>query len=319
MKKKLLDQLSDEIRIRHYSIRTEQAYTQWVKRFILFNNKQHPAQLGAAQINAYLSHLAIAENVAASTQNQALNAIIFFYKEVLKITPPDFSSFIRAKRPQKLPIVLSKEEIHKIFGQLCGVYHLIASLLYGCGLRLMESLRLRVKDIDFNYKQITIRDGKGGKDRVTILPTACSNTLQLHLKKVRILHLQDLAEGNGAAYLPNALQVKYPSAAKSWGWQYVFPAPQLSVDPRTGIIRRHHITESMVQKKIKEAVNKTTITKQATPHTFRHSFATHLLNDGYDIRTVQELLGHSDVRTTMIYTHVLNRGGHAVLSPLDRK
>lgn len=317
MKKKLLQQLRDEIRTRHYSYRTEQAYTQWVKRYIFFYNKKHPQEMGAEEIRKYLNYLAVGRNVAASTQNQALNAIIFLYKEVLKLPVADFSTFIRAKRPPKLPVVLSKEEVVSILSNLKGVYYLLASLLYGSGLRLLETLRLRVKDIDFKYKQLTIRSGKGNKDRVTIFPEKISEKLQLHLKKNKIQHQQDLTEGAGIVSLPYALARKYPSAAKSWHWQYVFPAPNLSTDPVSGKLKRHHLTESMVQKKIKEAVKKSSITKHATPHTLRHSFATHLLNDGYDIRTVQELLGHKDVSTTMIYTHVLNRGGLAVKSPLD--
>lgn len=317
MKKKLLDQLCDEIRVRHYSIRTEQAYTQWVKRFILFHNKRHPAEMGAPEISMFLSHLAVVGNVAASTQNQALNAIVFFYKQVIKKELKDFDTLIRAKNHKKLPVVLNKDEINSLFPHLNGVYRLIAGLLYGSGLRLLEALRLRVKDIDFKYKQVTVRHGKGAKDRVTMLPASYSAQLQLHLKKVKIIHLQDIGEGNGEVYLPNALDRKYPTAPKSWGWQYVFPAPVLSVDPRSGKNRRHHLSESMVQKRIKEAVIKSGITKQASPHTLRHSFATHLLENGYDIRTVQELLGHSDVKTTMIYTHVLNTPGIAVKSPLD--
>jgi len=317
MKKKLLIQLRDEIRTRHYSIRTEEAYTQWVKRFILFHNKRHPAEMGADEISSFLTHLAVYERVAASTQNQALNAIIFLYKEVLKLELNNLSNLIRAKRPEKLPVVLNKDEIEKILPNLDGVYHLIAGLLYGSGLRLLECLRMRVQDIDYKYKEITIRDGKGGKDRITILPASYTETLKLHLKKVKIIHQQDLKEGNGEVFLPNALERKYPYAPKSWGWQYVFPASKLSNDPRSNKIRRHHLTESMVQKKLKFAVRKAGVMKPATPHTLRHSFATHLLKNGYDIRTVQELLGHKDVKTTMIYTHVLNRGGFAVKSPVD--
>lgn len=317
MKKKLLNQLRDEIRLRHYSIRTEQAYTQWVKRFILFHNERHPAEMGAPEINAFLSHLAVVGNVAASTQNQALNAVVFFYKEILKKQLDDFDTLIRAKKPQKLPVVLNKDEIESLFLQLNSVYRLIARLLYGSGLRLIEALRLRVKDIDFKYKQITVRHGKGAKDRVTMLPSSYSAQLYLHLKKVKIIHQQDCEEGNGEVYLPNELDKKYPTAPKSWAWQYVFPAPNLSTDPRSGKKRRHHLSESMVQKRIKQAVKEASITKQTSPHTLRHSFATHLLENGYDIRTVQQLLGHSNVKTTMIYTHVLNRPGLAVKSPVD--
>ena len=317
MPKKLLDQVRDEIRYRHYSIRTEEAYTQWIKRFILYHNKKHPAQMGAKEIKEYLTYLAVKQKVASSTQNQALNALVFLYKEVLKLEIADFSEFKKAKRPAKIPLVLNEIEIDKLFQNLDGVYYLIAKLLYGSGLRLLEALRLRVKDIDFTYKEITVRDGKGAKDRVTLLPVSAIESLKLHLKKVKIIHQQDLIAGNGEVYLPDALDRKYPNASKSWAWQYIFPAPHFSVDPRSGKRRRHHITDSMVQKVIKTAVHKSGISKPATPHTLRHSFATHLLRKGYDIRTVQELLGHKDVKTTMIYTHVLNRGGLAVKSPAD--
>jgi integron integrase len=317
MAKKLLDLVRDEIRYRHYSIRTEQAYVQWIKRFIIFHNKKHPAQMGAKEIKEYLTYLAVKQSVSSSTQNQALNAIIFLYKDVLKQNVEDFSDFKRAKLPQKVPLVLNQLEIEKLFQNLDGVYFLIAKLLYGSGLRLLEALRLRIKDIDFTYKEITVRDGKGAKDRVTLLPVSAIEPLKLHLKKVRIIHRLDLTAGLGEVYLPDALERKYPKASKSWAWQYVFPAPRISVDPRSGKKRRHHLSESMVQKEIKNAVRKSEINKPATPHTLRHSFATHLLKSGYDIRTVQELLGHKDVKTTMIYTHVLNRGGLSVISPAD--
>ncbi len=317
MEKKLLGRVRDEIRYRHYSIRTEGAYLQWIKRFILFHNKKHPSEMGAAEIKEYLTFLAVKGKVASSTQNQALNAIIFLYKNVLNMDIADFSDFKRAKKPVKLPVVLNPDEINKLFMHLEGVYFLIAKLLYGSGLRLLEALRLRIKDVDFTYKEITVRDGKGAKDRVTILPDSIITALKLHLKKVKIIHQQDLQDGYGEVYLPGALEKKYPNAPKSWAWQYVFPAPQLSADPRSGKMRRHHITDSMVQKVIKNAVKLSGINKPATPHTLRHSFATHLLKNGYDIRTVQELLGHKDVKTTMIYTHVLNRGGLAVKSPAD--
>jgi integron integrase len=319
MAKKLLDLVRDEIRYRHYSIRTEQAYVQWIKRFIIFHNKKHPAQMGAKEIKEYLTYLAVKQSVSSSTQNQALNAIIFLYKDVLKQNVEDFSDFKRAKLPQKVPLVLNQLEIEKLFQNLDGVYFLIAKLLYGSGLRLLEALRLRIKDIDFTYKEITVRDGKGAKDRVTLLPVSAIEPLKLHLKKVRIIHRLDLTAGLGEVYLPDALERKYPKASKSWAWQYVFPAPRISVDPRSGKKRRHHLSESMVQKEIKNAVRKSEINKPATPHTLRHSFATHLLKSGYDIRTVQELLGHKDVKTTMIYTHVLNRGGLSVISPADIK
>ena len=317
MSKNLLDQVPDEIRYRHYSIRTEEAYTQWIKRFILFHKKKHPLEMGAAEIKEYLTYLAVNQNVASSTQNQALNAIVFLYKEILKQEIKDFSDFKRAKRPSKTPMVLNETEIDKLFQNLDGVYYLIAKLLYGSGLRLLEALHLRVKDIDFTYKEVTVRDGKGAKDRVTLLPVSSIALLKLHLKKVRIIHQQDLIAGKGEVYLPNALDRKYPKAPKNWTWQYVFPAAHLSTDPRSGKVRRHHITDSMVQKVIRNAVKKSGISKPATPHTLRHSFATHLLRNGYDIRTVQKLLGHKDVKTTMIYTHVLNKGGFAVKSPAD--
>ncbi len=317
MSKKLLDRVRDEIRYRHYSIRTEEAYTQWIRRFILFHNKKHPVEMGAGEIKAYLTHLAVEGHVAASTQNQALNAIVFLYKQVLKQDIADFSDFKRAKRPAKRPLVLNEDEIDQLFKHIAGVYFIIAKLLYGSGLRLLESLRLRVKDIDFKYKEITVRDGKGEKDRVTVLPASVIAPLKLHLKKVRIIHQQDLLAGYGEVYLPFALARKYPNAAKSWAWQYVFPAAHLSKDPRTGKKRRHHITGSMVQKVINTAVKESGLSKPATPHTLRHSFATHLLRNGYDIRTVQELLGHKNLKTTTIYTHALNRGGLGVKSPAD--
>jgi len=317
MKKKLLEQVRDEIRTRHYSIRTEQAYVQWIKRFILFHDTRHPSEMGAREISAYLTHLAVEQKLAASSQNQCLNALVFLYKNVLQIELPDFSGFTRAKMPKRMPVVLHKDEISLLMAQLSGQQKIIAGLLYGSGLRLMEALRLRVKDLDFKYREILVRDGKGQKDRVTMLPVSSAVPLQQHLQHVKNIYNQDLSEGFGEVWLPSALEKKFPSAAKNWGWQYVFPAPSRSKDPRSSKIRRHHLNESSVQKAVKEAVRQAGISKQASPHALRHSFATHLLENGYDIRTVQELLGHKDIRTTMIYTHVLNRGRFPVKSPAD--
>jgi integron integrase len=314
--KKLLDQVRDAIRLKHYSIRTEQAYVNWIKRYIHFHNVRHPAEMGAPQVQAFLTHLAAEENVAASTQNQALSALLFLYQEVLHqdLGPIDA---MRAKKPKRLPSVLTKEEMHRVLDHLSGTHLLMAKLLYGSGLRLMECLRLRVKDLDFAQHQIFVRDGKGEKDRVTMLPESLVSPLQDHLRIVKRTHDEDLAKGYGAVYLPYALERKYPNAEREWIWQYVFPANRLSVDPRSKIVRRHHIHESSLQKAVRAAAQATGIPKRISPHIFRHSFATHLLEAHYDIRTVQELLGHKDVKTTMIYTHVLNRGGLAVRSPLD--
>ncbi len=304
-------------RLKHLSLSTEDSYVQTIRRFILFHNKRHPREMGVPEIRAYLSHLAIDRQVAASTQNVALSALLFLYRDVLHIDLPYIDDIERAQRPARLPTVFTRAEVRAIFSHLSGEYHLIASLLYGTGLRLMECLRLRGKDIDFAYHQITVRDGKGEKDRVTMLPRVLVEPLKRQLEKARLLHQQDLAEGHGAVYLPYALERKYPNAAKDWAWQYVFPAATRSADPRSGDIRRHHILEDSVQRAVKKAIQEAGIAKHASCHTLRHSFATHLLEDGYDIRTVQELLGHKDVRSTMIYTHVLNRGGRAVKSPLD--
>jgi len=322
--KKLLDQactelcrsVRDAIRLKHYSIRTEQAYVNWIKRYIYFHNVRHPAEMGAPEVQAFLTHLAVEGNVAASTQNQALSALLFLYKKVLHqdLGPIDA---MRAKKPKRLPSVLTKEEVHSVLGHLSGTHLLTAKLLYGSGLRLMECLLLRVKDLDFAHRQILVRDGKGEKDRVTMLPESLVSPLQDHLRIVKRTHEEDLAKGYGAVYLPYALERKYPNAEREWLWQYIFPANRLSVDPRSGIVRRHHIHESSLQKAVRAAAQATGIPKRISPHTFRHSFATHLLEAHYDIRTVQELLGHKDVKTTMIYTHVLNRGGLAVRSPLD--
>lgn len=314
---KLLDQVRGKIRLKHYSIRTEQAYVDWIKRYILFFDKRHPKDLGAHEVEQFLTHLAVERRVSASTQNQAKSALLFLYKEVLAIDLPWLDNVERAKAPKRLPVVLTPAEIQKILAQLDGTNLLITSLLYGTGMRILEALRLRVKDVDFSRKEILIRDGKGFKDRVTMLPIALIEPLNAHLKRVKALHEQDLQAGFGAVYLPYALSKKYPYAERDWTWQYVFPSAKLSMDPRSGETRRHHIQDQVIQRAVRQAVVDANLTKPATPHTFRHSFATHLLESGYDIRTVQELLGHSDVSTTMIYTHVLNKGGRGVSSPLD--
>lgn len=314
---KLLDQVRGKIRLKHYSIRTEQAYVDWIKRYILFFDKRHPKDLGVHEVEQFLTHLAVERRVSASTQNQAKSALLFLYKEVLAIDLPWLDNVERAKAPKRLPVVLTPAEIQKILAQLDGTNLLITSLLYGTGMRILEALRLRVKDVDFSRKEILIRDGKGFKDRVTMLPIALIEPLNAHLKRVKALHEQDLQAGFGAVYLPYALSKKYPYAERDWTWQYVFPSAKLSMDPRSGETRRHHIQDQVIQRAVRQAVVDANLTKPATPHTFRHSFATHLLESGYDIRTVQELLGHSDVSTTMIYTHVLNKGGRGVSSPLD--
>ena len=316
-RKRLLDQVRDQIRIKHYSIRTEQAYTSWIKRFILFHDKKHPKEMGKQEIEVFLSHLAQNLNVAASTQNQAFNALLFLYNQVLNQPLDDKINAIRAKKPRRLPTVMTNEESMAVINALSGTNQLMAKLLYGSGLRLMECLRLRVKDVDYGMNQIMVRDGKGKIDRITVLPESVKPGLKEHLKRVKTIHENDLSQGYGRVYLPYALSRKYPNADREWGWQYVFPSKSLSKDPRTGNIRRHHIHENSLQKAVKKAVQLTNINKPISSHTFRHSFATHLLESGYDIRTVQELLGHKDVNTTMIYTHVLNKGGKAVRSPID--
>ncbi|MDO8891543.1 MAG: integron integrase [Sulfurimicrobium sp.] len=314
---KLLDLVRDKIRVKHYSIRTETQYVQWIKRFIFFHGKRHPRELGAAQVEAFLTHLAVVGNVAASTQNQALSALLFLYREVLEVELPWLDNVTRAKQPQRLPVVLTRNEVRVVLDRMAGVYGLMASLLYGTGMRLMECVRLRVKDVDFERGEILIRDGKGAKDRVTMLPSLVVPALQAHLRQRRALFEDDARAGKVLVYLPDALAKKYPGAQMEWGWQYVFPSGSFSVDPRSGVERRHHLDEKLLQRAMKKAVQASGMAKMATPHTLRHSFATHLLEGGYDIRTVQELLGHSDVSTTMIYTHVLNRGGRGVTSPLD--
>ncbi|MBC8382641.1 MAG: integron integrase [Candidatus Cloacimonetes bacterium] len=317
--KKLLEQVSEIIKMKHYSIRTEKSYTYWMKKYYFFHNKKNPKDMGEKEITEFLSFLANVENVSASTQNQALNALIFLYKEVLHRDNIQVNNFIRAKTPKRIPVVLSKEEVEKVLSNLKGVYWLIGSLLYGSGLRLMEVLRLRVKDIDFAYRQILIRDAKGAKDRRTMLPEKLVKHLKRQIQKRKILHQEDLEEDQGYVYLPNAIANKYTKAERQFNWQYVFPANRRVIYTKTQNEYRHHLHESAVQRAIKQAVRKTGITKEAGCHTLRHSFATHLLQNGYDIRTVQELLGHKDIRTTMIYTHVLNKGGLSVRSPLDNE
>jgi integron integrase len=301
------------------SIRTEEAYVGWVRRFIFANGKRHPRELGAREVEAFLTHLAMHGHVAASTQNQALSALLFLYREVLQQELPWMENIRRAKRPERLPVVLSREEVAALLDEMNGVTWLMASLLYGAGLRLMECVRLRVQDVDFVRREITVRQGKGGKDRRTMLPAIIVDALQGQLAEARRVHERDLAAGFGAVWLPNALARKYPNAAREWAWQYVFPASSRSIDPRSGVERRHHLDETVLQRAVKQAVRRARIDKPATCHTLRHSFATHLLEAGHDIRTIQELLGHKDVSTTQIYTHVLNRGGRGVLSPLDRR
>lgn len=315
---RLLDQVRDTIRLKHYSIRTEQSYLGWSKRFILFHNKRHPRDMGADEVTAFLTDLAVRGNVAASTQNQALNAVLFLYREVLKIDLSWMDGIQRAKKPARLPVVFSRAEVKCLLAQLDGTLWLMASLIYGTGMRLMECVRLRVKDVDFHYKQILVRDAKGQKDRVTMLPESLIDSMRNHLVRVKELHEQDLKAGFGRAYLPHALDRKYPNAGREWGWQYAFPARTRSCDPRTNIIRRHHFPEDSLQRALKNAIRKAGIIKPGTTHVLRHSFATHLLEDGYDIRTLQDLLGHQDLNTTMIYTHVLQKGGRAARSPLDR-
>jgi integron integrase len=356
--KKLLDEMRDVLRLKHYSLRTERSYCDWTQRFILFHAKRnigtagetpagrtgrkhvlqwrHPKEMGAAEITQFLTHLARVGNVAASTQNQPLSALLFLYKEVLKAEVGWIDEVERAKKPKRIPVVLTRDEVHKLFSYLHGVPRLMAGLLYGSGLRLMECVRLRVKDIDFGYARITVRDGKGARDRVTMLPVNLAISLERHLAKVKAQHEQDLEDGLGDVYLPDALARKYPAAAREWSWQFVFPSSRLSRDAReddeaegveakvtrqrsdvaTGL-RRHHVDENVLQVAVKKAARASAINKPASCHTLRHSFATHLLENGYDIRTVQELLGHKDVSTTMVYTHVLNKPGIGVRSPLD--
>jgi integron integrase len=314
---KLLDRVRAALRAHHYSLRTEEAYVGWIRRFVVFHGKRHPAGMGEPEINAFLSSLATDGRVAASTQNQALSALLFLYRNVLEKPFPEMTALVRARRPSRLPVVLTRDEVRRVLAGLGGEPRLVATLLYGSGLRLMEALRLRVKDLDVSRNEILVRDGKGQKDRVTMLPAALKPELAAHLKTVRARHDAELARGAGDVHLPDAIRIKYPGAAKSWPWQYVFPAGRESADPRSGAVRRHHLPETAVQRAVKRAVADAGIAKPASCHTLRHSFATHLLESGYDIRTIQELLGHRDVATTMIYTHVLNTGGRGVRSPLD--
>jgi integron integrase len=315
-KRKLLDQVRAVLREKHYSIHTERSYVDWIKRFILFHGKRHPHEMGAPEIEAFLTHLAIEQRVAASTQNQALYALLFLYREVLKVELDGAINAVQAKKPRRLPTALTRDEAIHIIELLPDVYRLIVKLLYGSGLRVMECLQLRVKDVDFARGQITVRQGKGMKDRVTVLPAVVVPFLREHLRRVQQIHARDLTDGLGCVELPFALDRKYPNASREWIWQYVFPSANLSPDS-FGVLRRPYLDPSGLHKAIKQAADQAGVAKRVSAHTFRHSFATHLLEDGYDIRTVQELLGHKDVKTTMIYTHVLHRGGLAVRSPLD--
>jgi integron integrase len=314
---KLFERIHATFRLKHFSLKTEKSYLYYIKDFLRYHQMRHPRDLGVEEIREYLSHLAVEKHVAASTQNIALSALLFLYKQVLIIDLPYIDHIERAKQPDRLPVVFSVEEVRRILNQLEGLPHLVASLLYGSGLRLGECVKLRVKDLDFTYQQITVRDAKGYKHRVTMLPQSLILPLQQQLLVAKRIYQQDLAEGFGAVALPDALAQKYPNAPRSWYWEYIFPARYRSRDPHSGIVRRHHLLEDVIQKAVKLAIRQTQITKHGSCHTFRHSFATHLLQNGYDIRTVQELLGHKDVKTTMIYTHVLNKGGRGVRSPLD--
>ena len=313
----LLDRVRHAIRLRHYSYATEEAYVSWIKRFILANNKRHPRDMGAAEIESFLSGLAVNENVSPSTQNQALSAILFLYRRVLEIELEWMDNIVRARRDRRIPVVFTQQEARSVIAHLNGKYWLMGSFMYGAGLRVMECLRLRIKDLDFNYRQITVHDGKGQKNRRTILPDSIADRLNEYLIRVRQLHKTDVDAGISGVSLPYALARKYPRAGLEWDWQYIFPSSKRSKSPYTGEIERHHADQSSIQRAVKAAIQKTGIRKHASCHTFRHSFATHLLETGYDIRTVQELLGHTSVKTTMIYTHVLNRGGRAVRSPMD--
>jgi len=315
---KLLDQLRNEIRLRHYSIRTEHSYADWVVRYVRFHNLRHPSEMGAPEINRFLTHLAVDGNVAASTQNQALCALVFLYTKVLKQDVGEFGEIVRAKRPARLPVVLTEGETERILSHLSGIHKLMALLMYGTGMRIIEVLRLRVKDIEFEQRAIIVRDGKGEKDRAVPLPQNTVEALQLQLAKVREIHAQDLLDGFGTVHLPYALERKYPNTNKLFHWKYVFPSPTLSVDPRSGIKQRHHVYESVLQGAIRAASRKAAIPKDVHSHTLRHSFASHLLASGTDIRTIQQLLGHKDVSTTMIYTHIMKTGPLGVVSPADR-
>ena len=320
--KKLLDQVMDTIRLKHYSDRTGETYTYWIRKYLHFHKTpqgvfRHPTEMGMPEVEAFLTYLATEQNLSASSQNQALSALLFLYRDVLKIELPYSADLIRANKPKRLPVVLNKNEVQRIFQHLDGLYLLLAKLLYGAGLRVSECVQLRVKDIDFEYSQIIVRDGKGEQDRVTLLPFSLIDPLRKHLSEVKKIHTRDLEQGNGRVGLPYALARKYPYVDREWGWQYAFPSATLAPEKETGLMRRWHMSESTLQKAVKQAIRKAGINKHASCHTFRHCFATHLLESGYDIRTVQELLGHKDVKTTMVYTHVLNRGPKSVKSPLD--
>ena len=314
---RLLDQCREVLRFHHFSYRTEQSYVDWIRRFIVFHNKRHPKEMGQTEIGRFLSHLAVAGQVAASTQNQALHALLFLYHDVLGTDPGWLDDFARAKRPQRLPEVLSREEVKLVLGQMAPPYSVVSGLLYGAGLRLMEALRLRVKDVDFHRGQIVVHDGKGAKDRVTVLPQGVIPGLQAHLIGVRRTWREDQAAQVAGVWLPDALGRKFPRAGQEWIWQWVFPSMELSLDPRSGVRRRHHLSDAAVQGAVRSAARAAKIQRRITPHTFRHCFATHLLESGTDIRTLQELLGHQDVSTTQIYTHVMKKPGIGVRSPLD--
>jgi len=314
---RLLDSVRAEIQLRHYSYRTEKAYVDWIRRFILFHGRRHPREMGGTEVREFLSYLASDRQVSPATQAQALAALLFLYKRVMNVDLPWIDNVVRAHRPKRLPTVLTREEARHVIAQMSGVHRLIAGLLYGSGLRLLEALRLRVKDVDFYHRRILVRDGKGMTDRVTILSASAGEDLQIHLRNVRLLHEHAILRGFGGVELPHALARKYPRAYLQWGWQYVFPAARPSIDPRTGELRRHHVHEESVQRQVRTAARAARIEKPVSPHTFRHSFATHLLETGYDIRTVQELLGHKDVSTTQIYTHVMAPGSNPVRSPMD--
>ena len=314
---KLLDDVRRVMRIRHYSYETEKRYIYWIRQYIFFHEVRHPIEMGASEIEDFLSHLAVEKTVSASTQNQALAALLFLYREVLSVELPWLDKFMPAKKPERVPVVLTKEEVKSVLEQLKGTNWLIGNLLYGSGLRLIEALRLRVKDLDFGYRQITVRDGKGGKDRFTVMPTKLIEPLQKHLETAKKLHERDLRHGLERVEMPFALARKYPNAESEWAWQYVFPSKSLSKNPRTGATGRHHVSPASLQKPFKEVMRKSRIAKAASPHTLRHSFATHLLQDGYDIRAIQELFGHKELTTTMIYTHVLNQHRLGVRSPAD--
>jgi integron integrase len=316
---RLMDQVRDVLRVHHYSLRTEQSYTHWIKRFILFHGKRHPREMGKNEIAAFLAHLAVQKDVSASTQNQALSAILFLYKKVLNIEPDWIEGVVRAKRPKRLPVVLKRDVVMKLLNQLSGTQKLLAFLIYGSGLRLMEAARLRVKDVDFDYGQLIIRAGKGDKDRVTILPDSLREPLKKQLELARRYFELDRQEASPGVELPHAIERKYPNAGKEWPWFWVFPAKNRSTDPRTQIVRRHHVYEKTLQRSIKQAARNLGLPAPVSVHTLRHCFATHLLENGYDIRTLQELLGHKDLNTTMIYTHVLQKGGRGARSPLDEQ